>query len=58
MATADDFLEETLTIGQLAERTGVPASTIRYYERRGLIPHPSEREDGGGTSEAPSSRWR
>jgi len=45
MATADDFLEETLTIGQLAERTGVPASTIRYYERRGLI-SPPERTGG------------
>jgi MerR family redox-sensitive transcriptional activator SoxR len=41
MAAATDPLDETLTIGQLAERTGLPASTIRYYERRGLIPPPA-----------------
>ncbi|WP_208115692.1 MerR family transcriptional regulator [Labedaea rhizosphaerae] len=27
-----------LTIGQLSEATGVPASTIRFWERRGLLP--------------------
>ena len=26
------------TIGQLSEATGVPASTIRFWERRGLLP--------------------
>jgi MerR family transcriptional regulator, copper efflux regulator len=30
----------TLTIGQLATRTDVHVETIRYYERRGLIPRP------------------
>ena len=32
--------EATLTIGQAAERAGVNASTLRYYERVGLIPEP------------------
>jgi MerR family redox-sensitive transcriptional activator SoxR len=32
--------ERPLTIGQLAARTGVPATTIRYYEREGLLPEP------------------
>jgi MerR family redox-sensitive transcriptional activator SoxR len=27
----------TLTIGELAARSGVPASALRYYESRGLI---------------------
>jgi DNA-binding transcriptional MerR regulator len=27
-----------LTIGQLSEATGVPASTIRFWERKGLLP--------------------
>jgi MerR family transcriptional regulator, redox-sensitive transcriptional activator SoxR len=27
-----------MLIGQLAERTGLAASAIRYYEQRGLIP--------------------
>ncbi len=28
-----------LTIGQLAEQGGVNLETIRYYERRGILPH-------------------
>lgn len=31
---------ESLTIGQLAEETGVSAKTIRYYESIGLLPRP------------------
>lgn len=27
-----------LTIGQVAKRTGIAASALRYYEREGLIP--------------------
>ncbi|MCC2616026.1 MerR family transcriptional regulator [Aestuariibacter halophilus] len=27
-----------MKIGQLAEQSGVPASTIRYYEKQGLMP--------------------
>jgi len=37
---------ETLTIGQLAKKAGVNVETIRYYERRGLIPEPPRRESG------------
>ncbi|MEU1089649.1 MerR family transcriptional regulator [Streptomyces sp. NPDC005576] len=29
-----------MTIGQLAEITGVPASAIRFWERQGLLPEP------------------
>ena len=29
-----------LTIGQLAKRTQINIETVRYYERRGLIPKP------------------
>ena len=29
-----------MTIGELSRRTGVPASTIRYYERIGILPAP------------------
>lgn len=28
---------DTLTIGQLAAAAGVPTSTVRFYERRGLL---------------------
>lgn len=34
-----------ITIGQLAEITGVPASAIRFWERHGLLPAP-ERQSG------------
>jgi DNA-binding transcriptional MerR regulator len=27
-----------MKIGELAERSGIPSSTIRYYEREGLLP--------------------
>jgi len=36
MATAD-----SLTIGKLANQGGVKVQTIRYYERRGLLPRPA-----------------
>jgi DNA-binding transcriptional MerR regulator len=36
----------TLSIGELAERTGVSTRTIRYYEELGILPTP-ERTSGG-----------
>lgn len=36
----------TLTIGRLAHAAGVNLETIRYYERRGLLPRPPRRESG------------
>lgn len=35
-----------MTISQTARRAGVNAQTLRYYERRGLLPHPSRRASG------------
>lgn len=32
---------ERLTIGQLAREAGVSAHTLRFYERRGLLPRPN-----------------
>ncbi|MFJ4677092.1 MULTISPECIES: MerR family transcriptional regulator [unclassified Kitasatospora] len=32
-----------MTIGRLAELTGVPASAIRFWERHGLLPAPERR---------------
>jgi len=31
-------VKQQMKIGQLAERSGIPASTIRYYEKEGLLP--------------------
>jgi MerR family transcriptional regulator, redox-sensitive transcriptional activator SoxR len=38
-------MNETLTIGRLADRFGLNTSAIRYYERVGVLPEP-ERESG------------
>jgi Cu(I)-responsive transcriptional regulator len=35
-----------MNIGEVAERTGVPAKTIRYYEEIGLIGSPARGENG------------
>lgn len=35
-----------LTIGQLAKQAGVNVETIRYYERRSLLPEPPRRVSG------------
>jgi redox-sensitive transcriptional activator SoxR len=45
MAQAKDSSDGTLTIGELARRAGIAPSTVRYYERRGLI-EPPDREGG------------
>jgi len=37
---------EMITIGKLAKRVDLNIETIRYYERRGLIPKPRRRESG------------
>jgi len=34
-------MERHLTIGGLARLAGVPTSTVRYYERTGLLPRPA-----------------
>ncbi|HVQ90395.1 MAG TPA: MerR family transcriptional regulator [Mycobacteriales bacterium] len=35
-----------MRIGQLAEATGVSIDTIRFYERRGVLPPPQRRPSG------------
>lgn len=37
---------ETLTIGELARRAGVNLDTVRYYERRRLLPKPARSASG------------
>ncbi len=37
---------QNMTIGQLAKQANVNLETIRYYERRGLIPEPPRSESG------------
>jgi len=37
---------DKLSIGQLAKKANVNLETIRYYERRGLIPEPPRNKSG------------
>ncbi len=37
---------KTLSVGQLAKGASVNIETVRYYERRGLLPEPQRRESG------------
>jgi MerR family mercuric resistance operon transcriptional regulator len=37
---------ETMRIGEAAEAAGVAAQTIRFYERRGLLPQPPRGPNG------------
>jgi DNA-binding transcriptional MerR regulator len=37
---------KTLTIGELARLTRLNAETLRYYERRGLLPAPARKASG------------
>jgi DNA-binding transcriptional MerR regulator len=39
-------MERSLTVGQLARATGVPAKTIRYYEQVGVLPMPRRSATG------------
>lgn len=44
MATREGVQRE-LTIGQVSQRTGISAKTIRYYEEVGLLPRPTRGEN-------------
>jgi DNA-binding transcriptional MerR regulator len=39
--------EAALTIGQVAERTGLSVHALRFYERQGILADPVERTAGG-----------
>ncbi|MGV8850611.1 MAG: heavy metal-responsive transcriptional regulator [Propionibacteriaceae bacterium] len=35
-----------MLIGELADAVGVPSQTLRFYERKGLLPHPGRGANG------------
>ena len=45
LAAHGDAAERGLTIGQVSQRTGIAAKTIRYYESVGLLPRPERSEN-------------
>lgn len=50
-------MSQPLTIGALAKEVGVPVSTVRYYERRGLL-QPESRSGAAYREYGPKSRRR
>jgi DNA-binding transcriptional MerR regulator len=40
-------MTESLSIGQVAERTGLSVHTLRFYEREGVLAQPVRRAAGG-----------
>ena len=40
----NSYKMKTFTVGQLAKRTDINIETVRYYERRGLLPEPMRSE--------------
>ena len=42
-----DDIPPGLTIGQVAERTGLSVHTLRFYEREGILANPVQRGPGG-----------
>jgi DNA-binding transcriptional MerR regulator len=42
-----------MKIGEISERSGLSAHTLRYYERIGLLPH-ADRDAGGRRTYEPS----
>ena len=41
MPALDSQIMKPLTIGRLAEQADVGVDTVRFYERRGLLPEPN-----------------
>lgn len=42
----DNYNKSMLTIGEVAQSTGLKNGTIRFYERRGIIEKPSRAKSG------------
>jgi DNA-binding transcriptional MerR regulator len=42
-----------MRVGEVAARAGVNVETLRYYERRGLLPEPERMPSGSSTSVDP-----
>ena len=47
-----------LTIGKFAAAEGVGVETVRFYQRRGLLPLPERRGPGGFREYSEADRWR
>lgn len=50
-------MEKMYTIGDAAAELGMPASTIRFYEKNGLIPNPRRSSDGRRLFDEDDLEW-
>ncbi|MBB3128415.1 DNA-binding transcriptional MerR regulator [Paenibacillus rhizosphaerae] len=50
-------MNEEFTIGQVAEKTGLPIHTIRYYEKEGILPFIKRNESGRRIFEYEDIQW-
>lgn len=55
-STLEDRMAESLTIGELARRTGVTTSALRYYDELGLVRPPGAYPGIGVTGSTPSPK--
>ncbi len=46
-STTESGTESRLSIGQVAERTGLSVHALRFYEREGILTDPVRRDPGG-----------
>ena len=46
-----------MTIGEVSEKYGLSADTLRYYERIGLIPHVPRKKNGIRDFDEESCKW-
>lgn len=56
-STADTSAGPTYTIGDASARLGMPASTIRFYEKNGLIPNQRRSSDGRRLFDEDDLEW-
>ncbi len=49
---------QPLKIGQAAREAGIGVETIRFYERKGLVPQPPRPRDGGARDYGGDTLWR
>ncbi len=50
-------MEKLYTIGDAAKELGMPASTIRFYDKKGLLPHMKRTESGIRTFTEDDLEW-
>ena len=57
MNPAVERMSATMTIGELAASAGVNVETVRFYERKGILPEPP-RTPAGYRQYSDTDRWR